>query len=476
MKKPPKRKRKVKPSQHPTVRGAAGFHRRGVASVMSVMRTSVRRWWSRRRRSFALMLAPARSALAASVSVHRHDLGLLFLPFVAMIAVLALSATWKQRVPLKELIALHAPLIVSGRAAEGGLGVHAPTLTTLSSVELPIAASLAGRAASKTLPAVSRKNSVAGRAASPLAPTRAAVTILKHVPPSFSLSRSDRYPFAALEATGPEIHLVSVAVSESPANSGAVETSPAAQPVYTAGRAGHVKTAEIGEERVCVASPAPGAARSEANSTTGVIVEGGAGDFGKALAEAARAETEDFVIYNNDYRKLSYPMGDVSGLFGVCTDVVIRAYRALGIDLQALVHKAGIGSGDTNIDHRRTETLRKFFASHGEHLAITDFAEDYRPGDVVTYYRPQNSHSRSHIAVVADVKGPSGRLMIVHNRGWGPQMEDALFVDQITGHYRYGGPAGGSLETAPETGAETPSDRAKPERRARRTAGIQSRS
>ena len=71
---------------------------------------------------------------------------------------------------------------------------------------------------------------------------------------------------------------------------------------------------------------------------------------------------------------------------------------------------------------------------------MTDFAEDYQPGDIVTYHRPQNQHSRSHIAIVSDRLGPSGRPMIVHNRGWGPQLEDGLFVDEITGHYRFGAP------------------------------------
>jgi hypothetical protein len=84
--------------------------------------------------------------------------------------------------------------------------------------------------------------------------------------------------------------------------------------------------------------------------------------------------------------------------------------------------------------------LRRFFAARGEALPITAFSEDYLPGDIVTYYRPQNRRNRSHIAVVSTVVAPSGRPMIIHNRGWGPQLEDALFVDQITGHYRYYGP------------------------------------
>jgi hypothetical protein len=162
-------------------------------------------------------------------------------------------------------------------------------------------------------------------------------------------------------------------------------------------------------------------------------------EFGAALAAAAVEQIDDLVIYDDRYRRIAYPMGDVSPLYGVCTDVVIRAYRALGIDLQQLVQQSGLGSGDTSIDHRRTETLRRFFARHGENIPVSSVAENYRPGDVVTYHRPQNTHSRSHIAVVSNVLALSGRYMIVHNRGWGPQLEDGLFVDEITGHYRYAG-------------------------------------
>jgi uncharacterized protein YijF (DUF1287 family) len=163
--------------------------------------------------------------------------------------------------------------------------------------------------------------------------------------------------------------------------------------------------------------------------------------FGLRLAAAAEAQVGQLVIYNDAYRRISYPMGDVPSLFGVCTDVIVRAYRAIGLDLQALVHEARAGRGDPSIDHRRTEILRRFFSAHGESLPVTSFAEDYRPGDIVTYHRPQNRGMRAHIAMVSSVMAPSGRPMIVHNRGWGPQLEDALFVDQITGHYRYRGPS-----------------------------------
>jgi hypothetical protein len=161
--------------------------------------------------------------------------------------------------------------------------------------------------------------------------------------------------------------------------------------------------------------------------------------FGLALASAARRQLEEFVIYNDRYTRLKYPMGDVHPMYGVCTDVIIRAYRVLGIDLQELVQTTRTGSGDPNIDHRRVDTLRKLFSRFGEALPISTFAEDYKPGDIVTYWRPQNRHSRTHIAIVSDLTSPSGRPLIIHNRGWGPQQEDALFVDEITGHYRFSG-------------------------------------
>ncbi len=162
-------------------------------------------------------------------------------------------------------------------------------------------------------------------------------------------------------------------------------------------------------------------------------------DFGLKLAEAAEAQTKDFVIYSAAYKRIAYPMGDIPSLYGACSDLVIRAYRSLGVDLQEMVQRARVGGGDTNIDHRRTETLRTLFARHGDIIPPSTFPEDYKPGDIVTYYRPYSRVSRAHIAIVSDRIGSSGQPMIVHNRGWGPQLEDALFVDRITGHYRFDG-------------------------------------
>jgi uncharacterized protein YijF (DUF1287 family) len=180
--------------------------------------------------------------------------------------------------------------------------------------------------------------------------------------------------------------------------------------------------------------------------------------FGIKLAKFAEAQTREFVVYTDKYQTISYPMGDVSALFGVCTDVVVRAYRSLGIDLQERVKQSRAGTGDPNIDHRRTEVLRRFFARAGESFIASNYPEDYRPGDIVTYYRPQNQGSRSHIAIISTKRGRSGRPMIVHNRGWGPQIEDALFVDRITGHYRYRGEMPATLLAASKAKA---SDKAK---------------
>lgn len=195
----------------------------------------------------------------------------------------------------------------------------------------------------------------------------------------------------------------------------------------------------VSSRSICEAPPANSATARKLPGLVEPQATADAATFGSRLAAAAEAQSGDFVVYTDRYRRLAYPMGDVPALFGVCTDVVIRAYRQLGLDLQALVHETHAGSGDTSIDHRRVETLRRFFAVHGLSLKPSDFAEEYHPGDIVTYYRPQNRHSKTHIAIVSNKLGASGNPMIIHNRGWGPQVEDGLFVDEITGHYRFTG-------------------------------------
>ncbi len=161
------------------------------------------------------------------------------------------------------------------------------------------------------------------------------------------------------------------------------------------------------------------------------------GDFGENLVWAARWQTWIPVIYNPSYAQIPYPNGDVAWYYGVCTDVLVRAYRWLGVDLQVEVKRAGVGSGDTNIDHRRVEVLRKFFARKGQSLPVTDNPADYKPGDIVSYYVPDGHFSKTHIAIVSDHMASGGIPLIIHNRGFGVQEEDRLFAEKITGHYRY---------------------------------------
>ena len=168
------------------------------------------------------------------------------------------------------------------------------------------------------------------------------------------------------------------------------------------------------------------------------------------LVAAAVERTTHEVEYDPAYYKLEYPNGDVPADKGVCTDEVIRSYRALGIDLQKEVHedmavnfsryptKFGLTTTDTNIDHRRVPNLRVFFERKGKSLPITDAATDYRPGDIVTW---DLNAAQTHIGLVVDVPSETpGRYMIMHNIGQGPKIEDILFAWKITGHYRYTGP------------------------------------
>ena len=175
-------------------------------------------------------------------------------------------------------------------------------------------------------------------------------------------------------------------------------------------------------------------------------------DFLKRLVAAAIERTHHAVRYDSSYVGIPYPGGDVPADTGVCTDEVIRAYRAVGVDLQNEVHedmkhnfsvypqvgRRRAARPDANIDPRRVPILMVFFSRHGEVLKITDRAEDDAPGDLVTWDLGGNV---PHIGMVVDRKSEtSGRYMIVHNIGRGPRMEDVLFDWKITGHFRYFGP------------------------------------
>ena len=174
-----------------------------------------------------------------------------------------------------------------------------------------------------------------------------------------------------------------------------------------------------------------------------------ASDFNKDIVSSLIERTTHNVTYDGSYLSITYPNGDVPKNIGVCTDVIIRAYRKLGTDLQKLVHEDmksnfslypskriwGLNSTDKNIDHRRVPNLRTFFKRHGVSLKISSNKSDYSVGDIVTWILPGNL---PHIGMVIDEAHPiSGNPMIVHNIGRGPKIDDMIFDFPIRGHYRY---------------------------------------
>lgn len=170
--------------------------------------------------------------------------------------------------------------------------------------------------------------------------------------------------------------------------------------------------------------------------------------FYQQLADSALVLTKQRVTYDPSYRVISYPNGDVPADKGVCTDVVIRAYRKFGIDLQKEVHidmksnfdkypkKWGLSKPDKNIDHRRVLNLMTFFTRHGTVKPISNNADDYQPGSIVCW---DLGKGLTHIGIVSRKKTADGRrYLIVHNIGYSQVLEDCLFSFQIIGHYRYG--------------------------------------
>jgi len=172
-------------------------------------------------------------------------------------------------------------------------------------------------------------------------------------------------------------------------------------------------------------------------------------DEARRLVAAAVAQTGTVVTYDGSYRRIAYPGGDVPENIGVCTDVVIRAYRKLGVDLQVKVHEDmkrafasypqlwALAGPDPNIDHRRVPNLQTFFRRAGAQLPVSREGTSYRMGDLLTWMLPGNL---PHIGLVTDRSSSSGFPLVVHNIGRGPQVEDVLFAHPITGHYRYGPP------------------------------------
>ena len=165
------------------------------------------------------------------------------------------------------------------------------------------------------------------------------------------------------------------------------------------------------------------------------------------ISKAAIELTKDKVIYDGSYFSIPYPNGDVPDGIGVCTDVIIRTYRLLGLDLQKEIHedmknnfdrypkKWGLKKPDKNIDHRRVPNQMTYFERQGSSLVITNESENYLPGDIVAW---DLGGGTTHIGVVVNVKSPhSDNYMIVHNIGAGQNIDDCLFDFEIIGHYRF---------------------------------------
>ena len=168
------------------------------------------------------------------------------------------------------------------------------------------------------------------------------------------------------------------------------------------------------------------------------------------LVDAARSQVGVTLSYDPRYERLAYPGGDVPLERGVCTDVVVRAYRKLGADLQVLVHqdmkqawdvyqKRGrwqMKAPDRNIDHRRVPNLATFFGRHGSSLPVSKDGGNYKPGDIVTWMLPGNL---THIGIVSDKQAVGGVPLVIHNIGAGAREENILFAYPVTGHYRWQG-------------------------------------
>jgi uncharacterized protein YijF (DUF1287 family) len=170
-------------------------------------------------------------------------------------------------------------------------------------------------------------------------------------------------------------------------------------------------------------------------------------DFYSVLSDSALTLTKQKVQYDPSYFRLDYPNGDVPPNKGVCTDVVIRAYRKMDIDLQKEVHEDmqahfeqypknwNLSRTDKNIDHRRVPNLMTFFERHGTALSITQNPTDYLAGDIVCW---NLGGGITHIGIVSNKKVYKGqRPLIIHNIGGGQVIEDVLFNFKIIGHYRY---------------------------------------
>mgnify|MGYP001206919672 FL=1 len=170
----------------------------------------------------------------------------------------------------------------------------------------------------------------------------------------------------------------------------------------------------------------------------------------KDFVLAAIDRTKKDIEYNPAYFSIEYPNGDIPEMYGVCTDVVIRSYRKINIDLQKLIHEDIVAkyndyplknnwnqnNADSNIDHRRVPNLEVFFSKYGESLSISNDPNDYHPGDIVTW--DLSGSSPWHIGIVSNkISSTSNNPLIIHNIGSGPVESDMIFAYPIRGHYRY---------------------------------------
>lgn len=189
--------------------------------------------------------------------------------------------------------------------------------------------------------------------------------------------------------------------------------------------------------------------QKEKSNTFSQTTPTAAKNFAEKLSNAAISIIDPSIDYDPAYFSIEYPNGDVPKNKGVCTDVIIRSYRKLGIDLQKEVHedmienfskypnleKWGMTKTDTNIDHRRVPNLEIFFERNGQKLSVTQDPKDYKTGEIVTWLI---NNKLPHIGIVTSKKSSDGkRNLIVHNVGNGQVLQDCLFEYKIVGHYRY---------------------------------------
>ena len=167
----------------------------------------------------------------------------------------------------------------------------------------------------------------------------------------------------------------------------------------------------------------------------------------KALIAAARRQVGVTLAYDPAYTALDYPGGDVPRGKGVCTDVLIRAYRdAFGLDLQVEVHRDmaaafraypkrwSLKRPDRNIDHRRVPNLETFWTRQSARLPIPARAEDWQPGDLFTTLIEGRL---PHTGIVSDRLAGNGNPLVIHNIGSGAREEDMLLAWRPTGRFRW---------------------------------------